>query len=219
MQLYLTEKNFYRVKTQQSSTAADGKAVAFDFARFGDERKSVGVAVLNDFLYYVDLFFADDADKNFVVVARIVSDAFHNGYAAVHLVGNLFGDFFVFVGYDVEHQRRLHTGLYDVGNLRRCEQRKEGVKHRRQNGCYDCVGTCVHVKSDKAEAAGGNDDYAVAHEDEPLNVGYGVLCVDEFTDDVSSAERSVVTEHKTEAYTCAGAACKRGEQHISAFGV
>ena len=146
------------------------EAVALDFARLGDEGERHGVALLDYALDGVYLFASHHADQHFVFLPRIVAYASHYRDAAVHFAGDVFGYLVVLVRDDVEHQRGLEARLQHVRHLRGGELGEEGVDHGGEHRGDDGGGFLVEVFSYQAERAGGNDYYAVAHEDEPLNV-------------------------------------------------
>lgn len=193
------------------------EAVALHFARFCDEGECGRIAFLDDAFDGVDLFAAHHTHQHFVFLTGVVAYAVHYGHAAVHFAGDMFRDLVMLVGDDVEHQRGLEAGLQHVRDLRGGELREEGIDHGREHRSDDRAGVAVIEILRECEAAGSDDDNAVAHENEPLHVGDGVLGIDEFADDVRAAEGGVVAQHEAEAYAGERAACERSKEFIAAF--
>ena len=113
-----------------------GTTEAADLAGLRYVDASRGVFVLNDVFDFVYLFFADHAYEYFVLLARVVAYTVGDRNAAVKFAGDFFRYCVVVVGNEVEHDRRLETGLNDVRHLRSRDQRKERIEYRRKTcGC------------------------------------------------------------------------------------
>lgn len=179
-----------------------GEPLSRDFARFGYIDESVGIVGINNILDLVDLFFLDDANEHIVFESRIEADRLNDGNSAVEFLGDCDGDFFVLVRDDIEHQRGLQTGLYDVRDFGADHEGNRGVEDRAQYaGGNGGRIRGFEVETDESEGTGGDDDDEVATEYQPLHVRNGVVFVDDFADDVRTAHAGVVAEDEAEADT------------------